>query len=463
MRESWEPDPNAKFLTLEEVKAAQAEANQREKAPGQIEPASIFEEAKRPQLPQVLAHRRKRKTIGYRLNKFFASIGFKLWEKRRTKASPIEYHYLTFEEIKKAKAAQEKFDPVNPPPEFDTLISPGLQQDSRPLHKHKHKRRKRRFWRIFSFRKTKGEPGVNIPLGEFTEKKEENAPLKVYLRSTINSTAIFLIAYQLSWLFYQLAVMIVASFSKIDSVLYYYEVMFPIGNNSPKWNQTNIIFITLSGPLISFIMWSFYRFVFLRNFHMGAQVRLFLVWLYLDSMMLFFGSFVGGAITRQGFGYVVDWLYMNIAFRTLFSLIFLSLIVWFSWNVVRFLPENSGLDSWKHNRFAFVLSRLVVPWFIGGGIMVLLKLTSVLPQHENIFNYDAFTLATLLFAVVPPMFNTKVRPYLIHGRKTYARVHRATVAAWVVVAIAFVLLIRIGLSNGLHFQLIFDLNIGMYH
>jgi hypothetical protein len=179
--------------------------------------------------------------------------------------------------------------------------------------------------------------------------------------------------------------------------------------------------------------------------------------------MLFFGAFVGGAITRQGFGYVVEWLYINIAFRILLSLIFLSLIGWLTWSVVRFLPEYSGLDSWKHNRFAFILSRLIVPWVIGGGIMILLKITPAIPQHENIFNYDAFNIATLLFAVVPPLFNSKVRPHLIQGRKTYPRVHRSTVAGWVILAIVFVGIIRIVLIKGLYFQLILGLNLGFYH
>jgi hypothetical protein len=463
MHDSWEPDSNARFLTLEEVKAAQAEAVQRERNSGGVESTPVFEEAKRPQKPTAHLQRRKKKTVGYRLKKFFGNIRFKLWNKKRSSASPTEFHYLTIEEIKRAKANQGNNEFENSSEVSDTVRSPGLQQDSRPLHKHKHRKKKRRFWKIFRFGKKKEQPIVIVPKGEAAEQEKEKLQLKVYLRSTINSTVIFMVAYQVSWLIYQLTVMVVASFSKIDSVLYYYEVMFPIGNYSPKWNQTNIIFITLSGPAISLVLWAVYRFVILRKFHPGGQLRLFLVWLYLNSIMLFFGAFVGGAITRQGFGYVVEWLYINIAFRIFLSLVFLSVIGWLTWKVVRFLPEYSGLDSFKHNRYAFVISRLVVPWLVGGGIMVLLKLSDSIPQHENIFNYDAFNIATLLFAVVPPIFNSNVKPHLIQGRKTYPKVHRATVVLWVLFAVFFVSLVRIGLSTGLYFQLIFDLNIGLYH
>jgi len=261
---------------------------------------------------------------------------------------------------------------------------------------------------------------------------------------------------------YQLAVMVVASFSNIDSVLYYYEVMFPVGDSSPKWNQVNIIFITLSGPMISLIMWLIYKFLVFRRYHLKHQMRMLVVWLYLHSMMLFFGAFVGGAITRQGFGYVVDWLYMNIAVRILFSLLFLTVIIWISWKIAQFLPESSGEDSWKNNRIGYILSRLTIPWLLGGSIMILLKLTKVVPQHENIFNYDAFNIATLLFAVVPPLFNTMTRPHLIQNRKTYPRVHRATVAIWLLVAIVLISLIRFGLNTGLHFQMHFSINMNWY-
>jgi hypothetical protein len=452
-----------RFLTLEEVKVAQAEAREREGKGEDTEHFTVFEEASRPQPPQRHLHSKGKKKGVSRLFRYISKIRFKLWKSKRNRSEQVKYEYLTIEDINRAKAAQANFANAHPSGEVTRLSSPELQQDSKPLNKHMHKRRKKRFWQKFRFGKKKEQPAVYTPLGEIGEPEKEKAPLKVYIRSTLTSTAIFIIAYYLSWFIYQLSVMVVASFSKIDSVLYYYEVMFPIGNYSPKWNQTNIIFITLSGPLISLIFWALYRFVFLRKFHPGSQVRTLLVWLCLNSMMLFFGAFVGGAITRQGFGYVVDWLYMNIAFRSLFSMMFLSLIVWLNWKIVRFLPENSGLDSWKHNRYGFVLSRLIVPWFIGGGVLILLKITDVIPQHENIFNYDAFTIATLLFAVLPPMFNSKTRPHLIQGRKTYPRIRKSSAAAWVLAAIALTILIRFGLSKGLFFQLIFDLNLGIYH
>jgi len=441
-----------RFLTLEEVKAAKAG----NAVPEQNAPVSAPPAGSRPQLPPLPLHSKRHRSLGSRFRKWRSRLVFNMFKRRYASASRDKTHAITPEEIQRAKAYRDF---------AKTGAEPGIQGGNEQTgKKRRHSKRRKRSWisRIFR-RKHHEHPVILIRPGEIVEEQKEKAKLSEYIRPILNSTALFMIAYQLCWLLYQFAVMIVASFSNIDSVLFFYEVLFPIGNSSPKWNQTNIIFITLAGPFISLVMYMVYRFLLIRRFHPGAQMRMFLVWMYLNSMMLFFGAFVGGAITRQGFGYVVDWLFINVAFRILLSMVFLSIIVFISWRVVRFLPESSGLDSWKNDRVKYVASRLIIPAILGGAIMILLKITNVIPQHENIFNYDAFNIATLLFAVIPPAFNTNVRPHLIQNKKTYPRVRRRTVAMTVIAALALVLLVRVGLQYGLLFQLSINLNIGFYH
>jgi hypothetical protein len=254
--------------------------------------------------------------------------------------------------------------------------------------------------------------------------------------------------------------MIQASFSDIDSVLYYYEVMFPIGNYSPLWSQFNIILITAAGPMLSVLLGLLYRYVFLSRTSPGPQKRLFLVWLYLVSMAFFFGAFVAGIITNQGFGYVAGWLYMNIVFRIGISLIFLFILGFQGWKTVRYLPEVSGSDSYKRNRKLFVISRLTIPWFVGSLFMLLLKRTSFVPQHANIFEYDLIIIGSMLFPVVAAIFNKRERPMFFKNprRSTSPR----TTMIWVIAALILMLLIRVGLRNGLYLQLKILLDISMY-
>jgi len=191
---------------------------------------------------------------------------------------------------------------------------------------------------------------------------------------------------------------------------------------------------------------------------------MFLVWMYLISMMLFFGAFVGGAITLEGFGYVIDWLFMSVALRLIFSLIFISMIIALSWKVVSFLPETSRTSSWKNNRHFFVLSRLVIPWVLGSGIMTLLKLTDNITQHANIFDYDTINLVTLAFAVIPPVFNSVTRPQVNRRRKKVNQKLRDTLPViWVSAAIVVVVLFRVILSFGIYFKLILNLKMNFYN
>jgi hypothetical protein len=460
-----EASPETRFLTIEEVKAAQAESKERElMGSGTIHTMSP-EELERPSSPSIPLYvsRRRRSKKGL-LRRILQKLSFRSFKKRYPSGSHDHYHYLTREDINQAKAGTEAGESGwLPPVDSVTLDFSDSERPSISEKKGRHKRRKRRKWlRALQFWKKAEKSGILINPADIREETEK-AAYRLFLRPILNSTAVFLLTYQISWFLYQLAVMVVASFNKIDSVLYYYEVMFPIGNFSPKWSQINIIFITLAGPVISLIIAFLTRYLFLKRFHPGAQARLFFVWLYLNSVMLFLGSFVGGAITRQGFGYVVDWLYINIAFRILFSLIFLSLIIWVCWKIVGFLPEVSSKDSWKNNRNKYVLSRLVIPWLLGGIILVLLKITPVIPQHENIFTYDTLNIATLMFAVVPPLLNSKVRPHYIQGKKTYPRVHRSTIAYWFILAVLAILLIRVGLAGGIYFQMDISFNLRAYH
>lgn len=454
--------PDTKFLTLKEVKEAQAAAMAQGELNSSRENTQFFESSGQQQRPALPPHvqRSKRRSRSW-FRRLLDRLSFSRFKRRRRARNKENFEILSFEDIKRAKERLDSTIEVAPGEPGISISTPHISGGN--IH-HRRRKKRNRLFRFFSRSVKKKEapvilPGINDVLNDDKPRKR----FGVYVKPVLISTAAFMIAYQIVWLFYQFAVMVVASFNDIDSVLYYYEVMFPIGNTSPKWTQTNIIFITLSGPLFSLIMWAIYRHVILRRPRIGAAWRMFFIWLTLGSMMMFFGAFVAGAITRQGFGYVVNWLYMSIAFRIFFSMIFLSFIIWLSWNIVSLLPESSGSDSWKNSKNYYIFSRLIIPWLIGGSIMILLKITDIVPQHDNVFDYDLIILCSFLFAVVPPLFNKKAKPHYHNNRKTYARFHRSTAIKWVLVAVLFVSLIRFGILDGIHFLLKIGLDLGWYH
>jgi hypothetical protein len=419
-----------------------------------------------------MSHIRSRhhRSSGYRFKKWFrrTRLGSLFFRRRFEKPSP-DIVFLTSEEVKASLTKARPNEPINYSTNSSSIPEPSFEQYHRNHHHHSHRERSKHRWKpkgIFTFfgkKPANKQLGVSTPMGNTIGNPRKNIPWKNYIKPTLVSTAMFMVAYQLSWFFYQLAVMITASFYGIDSVLFYYEVMFPEGSNSLKWTPEKIIIITLAGPSLALVVWSILHLILQTKERFGAHLRLFLVWLYLISMMLFFGSFIGGAITLEGFGYVIDWLFMSIPLRLILSLIFIIIIIALSWNVIRFMPETIHSHSWKNNRYKFVFSRLIVPWFLGSVFMTFLKITNHATQHENIFDYDTINLATLLFAVVPPLFNSGTRPQLIRHRKANQKLKKALPVIWIGCAIILVMLFRIVLSYGIYFQLIFNLNLHFYN
>ncbi|MGC8864603.1 MAG: hypothetical protein ACP5O2_02665 [Bacteroidales bacterium] len=295
----------------------------------------------------------------------------------------------------------------------------------------------------------------------FTHEDTRIMRIQRYMVYAFNSIILYLIAYITAYLIYQLAVIITAAFFDIDSVLYYYEVMFPIGNASPKWTQWNIITITLAGPLVSLfggIFW--YRVMMRRAGH--PIMRLFYLWLAFHSFNMFFGAFVAGVITDQGFGYVANWLYMGIPLKMLFSLIALGIQSYLGWRAARHVlaTSNSPQRINRRNRPYFILNQTILPWLIGSLLMLWIKIPNRMPQHENIIVYDSIILGAMAFLAITPMFNWRAKPF--ESKFAAQRKKTGFVWAYLLVAILFILLYRFGLDKGLHFIIKINISVSLY-
>lgn len=468
------PPPDIVFLTSEEVKTSLAKLSMKETDNYSSESPPRPDLKTLPPNNRLRGTKRNDKTLLFKLKRLFKRITFGSFKKKHTSSATHHrsHHNRLHDNL---ASADVKFHKLA---ELSKINADSSLQDPYEHHEHRHHHHRvhnhgRRYHKginylkqiLIRFRKKSvinKDSAINRAKIT-TERIKVEVPWTHYIKPTLTSTAIFMVAYQLSWLFYQLAVMVTASFFGIDSVLYYYEVMFPVGSNALIWTPEKIIIITLSGPFLALVAWTLLRLILHLKIRYGPHFRLFLVWMYLVSMMLFFGAFVGGAITLEGFGYVIDWLFLSISLRLIFSLIFIALIIAISWNVIRLLPESTRSHSWKSNRYKFVLSKLIIPWFLGGGLMILLKITNQNMQHEHIFDYDTINLATLLFAVVPSLFNVRTRPKLISTRKVNTHFKRAIPFLWMGGAIILVILFRIVLSYGVYFRMIFEMNLHFYN
>lgn len=289
-------------------------------------------------------------------------------------------------------------------------------------------------------------------------EKEKKLPLfaqrnPVYrnLTITLNSLIIFLLTYTLVYLFYWLTSMLVASFYGIDSTLYFYDLKF--NNHSPLWNRFNILLVTGIPPFFCLFLGIFlYQVLFKIKRFVGLQ-KLFILWSAFHLFNHFFGAFPSGVITDEGLGYVAAWLYMNTAFKFMFSLISLFLLGLIGFYSAKHILETSDsvnrIKSEKKTSFMFY--QVAIPWLIGTVIMLLIRV-----PHNFDYPYETLMLFTAIFLVVPPFFNEKVKPELNLFKVKKNRNVNFGYLAMMILLLAF---LRIMLGIGLHF--IIEINISI--
>lgn len=325
--------------------------------------------------------------------------------------------------------------------------------------RRKKRKRKSFFNRLFKASKPKTERLV------FPAKRSKSDFLNALPAegfALLNSAGLYILSYLVIYLAYQLSGILAASVYGIDSVLFYYELYFPIGNASPLWTRMNIIAITMVGPFISVLISILLFKVVLIREKLNPQLRLFLLWVAFHGATHFLGAFVAGIVTSQGFGYVANWMYMNVAFRIMVSLIFLFLLTlsgYFSTTLaLETIPPGIRQQRW---RLSMSLgSRLIFPWIIGGLLIVAVKYPNALPQHENIMIYDAVIIASMGFMIIPAFFNYKAKPRSVAERPH--RLSRPPGVLMISIALVTLILFRLTLERGIYFLIRFTFDMGFY-
>lgn len=344
---------------------------------------------------------------------------------------------------------------------FDLFLR---QRELRREEKMKEKlRRQHRRKSDEEFRKMNAGPGLGKKLFSWSEEaseeeKEKKVPLfsqrsPLYRNMTIiiNSILVFLITYVLVYLFYWLTSMMVASVYGLDSTLYYYDLKF--NNHSPLWNRFNILLVTGIPPFFCLFLGIFlYKILFKISRFAGLQ-KLFILWSAFHLFNHFFGALPSGIVTSEGFGYVAAWMYMNTAFKFMFSLVSLFALGLIGYYSAKHILETSdSLHRVKPgNRMPFMLYQMAIPWLVGTLIMLLIRI-----PHNFDYPYETLMLFSMVFLVIPPFFNEKVKPELNLLKSKKIRNVNFGYIAMMIVLVAF---LRIMLGIGLHF--IIEINVSI--
>ena len=311
----------------------------------------------------------------------------------------------------------------------------------------------------------KKEAGLSVSRRLFTinedgeealkEKKtrlfSQRNPIFRNLTITVNSVIVFIITYILVYLFYWLTCMLVASWYGLDSTLYFYDLKF--NDHSNLWSRFNILLVTGIPPFFCLFLGIFlYRVAFKKRRFVGLQ-KLFILWSAFHLFNHFFGAFPSGIITDEGFGYVAAWMYMNTAFKFMFSLVslfFLAVIGYYSAQYI--LETSDSVNRIKQeNRLAFILLQIALPWLIGTVIMLLVR-----APKNFAYPYETLMLFSTIFLVIPPFFNDKVKPKL---NLLKVKKIRHINLGYFAMMLALLLFLRIMLGIGLHFLIEINISI----
>ncbi|NOX45540.1 MAG: hypothetical protein GXO89_01000 [Chlorobi bacterium] len=434
-----------------------------------------------PKFPENKKHRygrRKRNSF----QQFIHDIGKKLGRKPSHRKSTVEGSSLfsksteiSYDEhgkISRIKKQETKYKRLKKPRfSLSAYLQEYRKKRKRAIEKNRKKKFKQKIQkkRAKEFRKEKRISYIRsffpnykkpkkkgfAPPEEETKTRDQRIQEKLkqqernYFKYTINSLALYVTAYLIVYITYQLAVMIVASRWHLDSVLFYYDLAF--NDFSPLWTRFNIIVVTFSGPLVSLLIGILFYKVIANRPKVKGFMKLFVIWIALHGFNLFFGAFASGVSTDQGFGYVANWLYMNVFWQIFFSLTFLfilGLIGYYSTG--KFLEtSNSAYRIKKENRNRFLLHQVILPWLIGGLLIYLVKVPNNMP-------YDVGNLLTMSLAVVPVIFNRRAKPIInFKYDKKPTKIHWAYIITFVLLLASF----RIWLETGLHIELTYDISL----
>jgi len=276
-----------------------------------------------------------------------------------------------------------------------------------------------------------------------TLKATPNARSK-FVKTFLLSTAYYIMAFLIIYVIYQVVTILVASYSNISGIWYYYQLKFPL--NSPLYTRANLILIFASGPLVSLLLALGSLKMFFSKNNFLKRFKLFFLWGFICGVNMFFGAYIVGFITRTEFIYTSEWLFLSNVFdieEIIFTLVSFAMLIVIGRIVTPLFLVSSGSVTLIKPEFRlyFIISQVILPWV--AGVVILFLIT--LPNYYIPLVFKTITPAFILF---PSLF--------IYNSRKFAKIHKSGVVQhnyfrWSIIIVFFASLLfyRVILNFGL--------------
>ena len=296
----------------------------------------------------------------------------------------------------------------------------------------------------FKYRSHEIKKGM-ADFGGFWRSKEQRVDM---LKVVVNSTALYLLAFGTIYYLSQLVTIFTATIFDIPSVLYSYRIFWPLYTYSSLYTRPALILIFGTGPLIALLVtFAAYRlFLFARKY--PYNVKVFFLWIIFHGLNSFFGAYIAGVITRTGFVYTTEWLFLSNVFDVE-EIIFLivSIIVLITSGVfftrLHLTSASSSALIERKTRIYFIIGQVLLPGLIG--VAVLFGINYPKNPPELLILYSAS-----LLMILPVLTN-----YNTASNEKVSRFSKNTRVSigWIYILLVIVLLVflRSGLFSGVSF------------
>ncbi len=254
--------------------------------------------------------------------------------------------------------------------------------------------------------------GVSEDINHFKYAFRTRELRNAYLKIIVNSTVMFVLAFMLSYFVNQLVTIYTAKILNIPSQLFSYRIYWPLYTYSTLYSRQVLILIFGMGPLVSFLLGILFYRLFIVVRYQSVYLKTFFLWTSISSFVLFFGAYISGAVTRTGFIYASEWLFLNNMFD-IKEIIFITLSV-IALIIIGIMMTKSFLESSfsraliePRMRVLYILSAVVLPVIIGILILfavnfpnnpaelLLLYLSPFLISIVMLFRYNAISLQNI--------------------------------------------------------------------
>lgn len=289
-------------------------------------------------------------------------------------------------------------------------------------------------------------------IGEFLKMTREAFSQKQlradYFKTVINSIGLFLLSFLLVYYVHQFATIFAARAFNIPTKLYSYRIDWPLYTYSYLYTRKALIVIFGMGPFVCLLLGiAAYR-LFLWSRFRTVHLKIFALWTAFNSFNMFFGAYVVGVITRTGFIYTSEWLFLSNVFDVeeivlmIVSIVVLLIAGYYSTKQFLYAANSAAIIEPKV-RLVYVIVAVLIPWLLGNLVLyivnipknpvelVLLYSTSALIIIPLFSNYNTTTMQMLKLPWSPPRF-----------RLGYA---------YLVITILFIIGTRLLLKSGISF------------